>query len=341
MTGNYRSSSFYAMGIGIETTPGTYMAPSVFLPYANGDPDLGITDSPFQGHIGYRDSNYMTTRDKVDPKFDLKMPAWPENGLEHLLYLLLGSKVSTELGSGPAYSHVMNQANVLPTCSITKWANISGQVEPQAWEGCMVNEMKIDMPQPGLINLDVNFLTRELDLSQTQPTQTFSGAIPFQFGQCAMQLGTVATPGTLAPFSSPTKFSLDIKNNVSAEHMMDGTLSPNLIVPGPFDVSGHIEFPYADWTELKGYLSGSSTGTSATTTILDRALSITATGANIASTYNYLWSLNLPKLNMKALKINDSDKAAIKYAFDFQGKFNGLTSNTISSTVQSKLVSIV
>ena len=64
----------------------------------------------------------------------------------------------------------------------------------------------------------------------------------------------------------------------------DGKLAPNILVAGPIEISGSLEFPRGSNTELNKYLDGASAGSATTigSTILDRTLALNLTGENIA-----------------------------------------------------------
>jgi len=332
----YRTGNYYAGGIAKEATPGTYVPPVRYLPYSKLDFDPGITDEPLKVHTGRRGSEYKMMRTKAEPKGNLEMPAWPENGLEDAFLGALGSVTSAQQGSTSAYLHTFSESNSLPTFSITKWAGSLG--EPQAYTGCMVNSLKLDYASGSPVNMAVEYVTNSVDFSKSAPTQTYAATEPFTFNDFTCKLGDYGIAPTAN--SNVTKASIEIKNNIDSLKTANKKMEPSIKIPGQLEITGRIEFPFGSLDEYKRYLGGSATATTVDDIISDRAITLQLTGANIASTYNYDLSITLPRANLINLKPDGSGDDPIMYGFDFRALYDNATQKMVTASVTSKLTSV-
>jgi hypothetical protein len=334
----YRTGNYYAGGIAKEVTPGTYVSPVRYLPYSKLDFEPGITDEPLKVHTGRRGSEYKMMRTKAEPKGSLQMPAWPENGLEDAFLGALGGVSSAQQGSTSAYQHTFTESNSLPTFSITKWAG--SLQEPQAYTGCTVNSLKLDYASGSPVNMSVEYVTNSVDFSKSTPTQTYASTDPFTFNDFTCKLGDYGVAPTAN--SNVTKASIEIKNNIKSLRTANKKMEPSVKVPGQLEVTGRIEFPFGNLDEYRRYLGGSTTANTVDDIITDRAISLQLTGANIASTYNYDLTIDLPRVNLINLKPDGSGDDTIMYGFDFRALYDNATGSKkmISSSVTSKLITV-
>lgn len=274
----YRTGNYYAGGIAREATPGTFVSTStpgayVYLPYSKLDFDPGITDEPLKAHTGRRGSEYKMMRTKAEPKGSLEMPAWPENGLEHAFLGAIGTVTSTLQGSG-ATLHTFAESNSLPTFSIIKWAG-GGIGEPEAYAGCMVNSLKLDYASGSPVNMGVEYLTSNVDFSQTVPSSfSYASADPFTFNDFICKLGAYGTFAVTATTDVDTTADTITK---TSHGMITGdavTLAGTLPSPLVATTTYYVIFVDANKFKLAASKANASAGT---------AIDLTTTGSGSIS----------------------------------------------------------
>jgi hypothetical protein len=329
----------YVMGMAKETVLGTYVAPTCYLKYVTGPWDEGIAEQTIPTHDGTRSPGLMIRTEAV-PQMPLAIPAWPENGLEQLLYGALGNKnAPVPNGSSPiAYSHVMpvtqgNPATSLPSWSFTEWANGIATEAAMVHTGCMINDLQLAATGPGVVNLAATIVGNPLDLSHTAPTQTYAASNPFTFDQLTTLVDAVSM--------KLTSFNLEVNNNIGAGlNLADGTLLNTLRAPGELDISGQLAYPFMDQGDLMKYLGGTGSSTAITNIILDHALTVNFTGPVINGANTYLLSFVFPRIKLTKPTINFDDSGnPITYGFTWTA-LPATNGTLVTATVQSKLAAI-
>lgn len=336
-----RNREVYRAGLGIETTANTYKSPTVMLMCDKIGLSPNITDTDLNPMTGIPGDSY-TIREKAEPGGSLESWAWPEAGLEQLLKMVFGAASSTRNipSTGVSYTHEFSQdRNVMLSASIIRLAQALTAKEPQAYVGCMLKKLTFGFNGPGPIQMTAEFDASNLDLSQSAPSLTKTVAAPFVWGDFQAKLDNSHS-------GKVTKATIVIDLATDPMYGDDNSLSPGIKTYTDFKVSGRLEFPYEDWDELKNYIGGSTSATTIGRIIKNRTLQLTCTGANIETTYNYLFDFKMPKINFKSLDNDkDNDKTEM-YGFDwvaqyYDGSDTGLGTNKIASaTVVSKLATI-
>lgn len=335
MTDTYTTGKYNGVGIAIETTPGTYKAPTSYIPNTKVSLDPGITDESIDVNIGKATSKFLVARNKAEPSGEIDSPAWPENGLEALLKAMIGDATSAVQGATTAYKHTYTESTSIPSISVTKWNEKQGTVE--AMPGCYLNGLEFSYDGPGVVNMVAKFDGMDFDTSQTKPTITLSTAKPFNWGNFKCLIDGTQN-------STVTKASISMSRTMNKDYGAhgDGKLAPNILVAGPLGISGSLEFPRGSNAELNNYLDGTSAGAATTigSTILDRTLALNLTGANIAETYDYDLLFSLPRVNMTKVDPFGDDENTQKYAWAWDALYDTVTSKTLSASSTSKLTAI-
>lgn len=332
---SYTTGKYNGAGIAIEDTPGTYKAPTTFVPNTKCTFGPGITDDVIDVNIGAATTKFLTNRTKAEPSGELDFPAWPENGLEPILKAMIGSATSAVQATTAAYLHTYTESVNPPTISVTKWNEKLGTVE--AMPGCMLSELDLSYDGPGTIDVTAKFVGADFDTSQTKPTITLSTAQPFNWGQF-----TCLIDGTQN--ATVTKAAINIKRTINQDYGAkgDGKLSPNILVANPLDIAGSLEFPRQDNTELNKYLDGASAGSGTTigSTLSDRTMALALKGPLIASTYFYGLTFNLPRVNMTKVDSFGDDNKTQSYSWDWDALYSATAGHALTATSMSKLTAI-
>ena len=149
--------------------------------------------------------------------------------------------------------------------------------------------------------------------------------------------GVHTVTNTVSQNTTVTKANIEIKNNIKALRTANKKMEPNIKIPGQLEITGRIEFPFANLDEYKKYLGGNTAANTVDDIILNRSINLQLTGANIASTYNYDLTIDLPRVNLINLKPDGSADDTIMYGFDFRALYDSTAQKMISANITSKL----
>jgi hypothetical protein len=332
-------------GLGIEATPGTQVDPSVYIPYE----DIGTKDEdtiviPTENR-GTFDNAYHVVRTAADGQVSLKCDAFPEMGLEHLLYGLFGAK-STATTATNAYTHTFTQANTAPTFSVhsgltTADAGAAKPI-PRVYNYAMVDGFKLDFKEKETVKLDATLESASVNLDTTPATPTYASnnPRPFVFPDLTFKIADFGSSATQDPYVQT--LSLDFKKGVQKEWIANGSLGAGVMVPSIFELSGKFSKIFTDMQYYKDFL-GAGSPTAFSRTLLYKNVSFELTGDEIPSSSpstNYAMTITIPKCLITTNDVKWSGDGVVKNDLDFRAVYDTVTSKTASMTVTSGLSSI-
>jgi hypothetical protein len=323
--------------LGIESSPGTLIAPSIYLLMESLEPKTDITDYIPPERRGKRAKNYTSVRTGTDTKIQLKMDAFPEAGLEHLWYLALGGKTSAIQGAGPAYKHTMTQAANLPVASIYKnWESADSGLLPEAYAQCMLDSLSLSVKENDACKVTADFISQPIDIGQTDKTQTYPVVKPFVFPHMTFKWSDYGTG--VASETRCTSFDMELKNGVKTKFTANNNLYPSVFKATDFEVTGKLGIMFEDRTLQKSFLGGTGSQTTVQKTAILKNVEIEMIGELIASTYYYTQTIKLPRVLISDLSTGDDP---VEYQYSITAMEDSVTNKTIDAAVTSKLVSIV
>mgnify|MGYP006268105277 CR=1 FL=1 len=238
------------LGIAKETTRGTAVAASKFIPVAaNKLKATDVIDPLFDEGLRGSNTKYYAyvpgrTRSTVEwggPVYADTIP-WAVAGL-------LGTVTTT--GSTPPYTHVVTLENstaiggdVLPT-SFTLTDFYSANVRQYA--GCQVHDFNLSFSSEGLLDYDAK-ATGWASATTTAPTPTFTTVLPAPTWQGVVTIGGTAISNAIDGNISMTRPETPI-------YGIANTQNPFSIFVGPLETSGQIRFVMEADTELTRFLT--------------------------------------------------------------------------------------
>ena len=250
-----RPGSLSAVGLAKETTFGTPVTPTTFLPDTdcNVEPDPGwFTPQVMQG---VRDKQIYNMYGEAKYTGNIDGPLFPSNGIQLLTYAI-GSDVVT--GTVAPYTHTISEANTLSSITVEK--NVGGFQSLQ-FAGCRIGKVTLKVPtgdQAATITADVT--GQSVAILTTPTAVSVVNEIPFVFAE-----------GTLTAFGNAraeaTNIQVDIDNGLKSTYTFSGQHGPNFITPvtlavnGSFDVvwSSMNDAVYGDFNSLINGTLGSLT----------------------------------------------------------------------------------
>ena len=239
------------LGVAKETTKGTPVAPTAFIPVTKDklktaniiDPlmDDGLRGSSVAGAYNYIQGRTRSTVDFGGPVFADTVP-WAVAGL-------LGSVATT--GASAPYTH---------TISLKNDSTVGGDVQPtaftftdfyaadvRAYSGCQIHDFALSFDASGLLEYDAK-ATGWLSASASTPTPSFTTVTPTPVWQA-----TVSLAGT--PVAYTVSGSLNATRAVTPIYGLSATQNPYQVFVGGLSVTGQLKFVMENNAELTRFLS--------------------------------------------------------------------------------------
>lgn len=332
------------VGMALQTNAGTPSSSyNLFIP---------VTELPsLKGNIEkkwfqeYRNSSAEYNRfavTKISAEGDIKAPAYPSGGLEHLLYGVFGSMTSTQLSGGSVYQHDFVIDDTPPIFTVGKG------YDDQLMEGfsdVIIGSLDISYQAGNEITLSAGCMGRPTGLEATPSSTSYGTERALTFNDVGASLGGSANCDIK---------SMDIKIDRGVKSLRTmcaaAGLTDNVQYITTTNVSGTIDMFFTDYDEYKYWL-GSSTATEpdadASVSTTGRVLEVTATGQSIASSpateYSNEFTMTLPQIVYDTADISApwDDRMTIQFAF--KGTYDSAESagaEVISASVKSLLTTV-
>lgn len=321
---------------------GTAVAPTIFVPYE----DIGNSDDqtivyPTE-HRGSLDTTFNAIRTSAENKLSLKMDAFPEMGLEHLLYGVFGDKSVTGDGTATPYTHVFEQANVPPTFTFHSGITNTESMFPKVYSNAMLDSFKFSLKEKEQAKVDAEFATAPvvLDTADETPTYSAQDPVPFVFPELKFKWADYGTGATQDMYIQSVDF--EIKKNVKTEHTANNELGPSIFASTGFELSGKFSKIFQNLDEYKKFL-GSASATKFVNTVMYKNIELEMEGKaipGVTPVAKYKLNVVIPRVLVTKSDVKYSGDDILKYDFDFRAMKDNVTGKTASATLISKLASI-
>jgi hypothetical protein len=238
------------IGIAKETTKGTAVAPTSFIPVAVGKlKPVDVIDPLFdEGLRGSLVKNYNYIQGRVRSTFDFGGPVFPDT-FGFAVAGLLGSVATT--GSTAPYTHTVSLKNASavgadaqPT-SFTLTDFYAANV--RAYAGCQIHDVNLSFTAEGLLDYDAKAHGFESATAST-PTPSFSTVLPTPVWQATVSIGGSAVAYTV-------EGSINMSRPATPIYGISNTQNPYQIFVGALEVTGTLKFVMENDTELTRFLT--------------------------------------------------------------------------------------
>jgi hypothetical protein len=215
--------NLFYLGLAKEATPGTYVAPTVYLPVTNPKPAdviAAVKDEGLRGNNAVLQGQYPGISSAT---FDFDGDLYPDT-IGNLFAAIVGPDTVT--GTAP-YTHTFKTTTAQPpSYSLTYFDG----VETRGFPGCKCSDLSFKLDAKGALTYSSKWIGYP-SASESAPTAAFTALQPF--------LGWEHT-FTAAGASStrPVSVTWDFKRAVEAVHAATGTQAPREIFAPGLDVSG-------------------------------------------------------------------------------------------------------
>ena len=237
------------VGIAKETTKGTPVTPTVFIPVLASSlkPEDKYGSLFDEGLRGSLVKNYNYVQGRGNSTFDFGGAAFADT-IGYPIAGLLGEDVVT--GSAP-YVHTMSLKNATATAADAQPAAFTltdfYAANVRAYAGQQFHDFSLKFSSEGLLEYDAK-ATGWLSATASTPTPSFSTILP-----TPVWYGTVSVAGSTV--SNAVSGNLDMKRPVSPIFGIGNTQNPYQVFVGALEVTGKVTFLMEADVQLTNYLT--------------------------------------------------------------------------------------
>ena len=238
------------VGIAKETTKGTVVAPTDFIPVGKDTlKPVDVVDNLFdQGLRGSNVMNYNRIPGRTRSTFDFGGAVFADT-IGYALAGVMGACATT--GVSAPYTHVISLLNSLATDIDTQPISYTMTdfyaVDVRSYPGCQFSDFSLKFNADGMLEYDTK-TTGFASEVVSDPTPTFSTVLPTPVWQ-----GTVSIGGTAV--STAMEGTLEMKRAVTPIYGISQTQDPYQVFLGALEVTGTIKFVMENDSELLNYLN--------------------------------------------------------------------------------------
>ncbi len=278
-----------SVGIGVESTYGTYVAPTRWYEFTG--ESLKLEKNTVQG-AGLRVSSKVARSGRrvvttTQGKGDLEIECISK-GMGLLLQACLGTGAST-LVSGSTYQQNFTLSGSTAPSSLTIQKGVidaTGTVQAHTFRGAMVDSWELSAGNAEIVKLKTTFDLRDLDTAQgyVSPSYATGGSL-FHFAQGAVTIGgAVTAPTTNALATGGTAvanvrdFTLQCSNKIAADRFNFGGAGKKAKpIAGLRELTGSMTIEYDSNTIRDAYIADTELAVSLTFTSAESLSAGTAT----------------------------------------------------------------
>ena len=238
------------VGIAKETTKGTPVAPTTFIPVLANllkpvDMYGPLYDEGLRGSIV---KNYNYVQGRGNSTFDFGGAAFADT-IGFPIAGLLGEDVLT--GASAPYTHTVSLKNATATAADAQPASYTltdfYAANVRAYAGIQFHDFSLKFTSEGLLEYDAK-ATGWLSTTASTPTPSFSTILP-----TPVWYGTVSVAGTTV--SNAVTGNLDMKRPVTPIFGIGNTQNPYQVFVGALEVTGKVTFLMETDAQLTNYLT--------------------------------------------------------------------------------------
>lgn len=275
------------VGIGIEVTPGTPVAATVFPKWASLSMQ-GITEkTQLKSARGVRNETSDSRIRRKYSKGSLEVVPNSTNAAP-LFYLTLGS-ISSGSITDASYTHTITVQDSNASMKTATVMTEDGAIVTERYANCVVNTLNFDVSDD-YAKLSVEFIGGFPDTGTV--TETFAQFTEYTYSDMLAKFGTSFSNAASASATPLKAFSLNINNNVLLdEAFLSGAVTPVVggFVAGRLQITGSYSLQFSDMTELNKYRANTK-----------NALQVTLIGGLIGSSSTQDITIKLGKLILTA-----------------------------------------
>jgi hypothetical protein len=234
------------LGIAKETTPGTPVASTNYIPVTSITPKDNLTLLDDKGYRGSLVEVYDQVAGVLSGSLDFDGDVFPDT-VGFLLAGILGDVTTT--GASAPFTHtfaVLNTGGGQPTSYTLNDNYVAGN---RQYPGAKFSELGFKLSGDGLVTYSAKTTTFG-SATAVAPTSSFTSVQPLAGWKGVAQIGGVTQTGFLDA-------EVTIKRSVTVINPVDGSQAPASLWSGPVTVDGKATLIMEDDTQLTNYLGNS------------------------------------------------------------------------------------
>jgi hypothetical protein len=226
-----------SIGVGFESTPGTYTAPTKFIP-------IRSESLKYMLDINYTRPIIKTS---VDPVYAVKGPAHVEGDVELELttdtfpyFLHMARMTVNKSGSAPDFVYTFTPAATAQEANKVASLTVVRNAEVFGYTGCVVGGMSVTV-ENGMLVGTMRIVGRD-EADQSAPTESYLELAPLGADSLAIEIPSAS------PITDAGSFTFDLDDNAEAQFRL-GSLAAQYVGYGERSVSAEIERDFIDKTQ--------------------------------------------------------------------------------------------
>jgi hypothetical protein len=240
------------LGIAKETTKGTIVAPTDFIPVAKDSlKPQDMVDALYdQGLRGSNVLNYNYIPGRKNSTVDFGGAVFADT-VGYGLAGIMGACATT--GASAPYTHTISLLNSLTSGTDTQPISYTltdfYAVDVRSYPGCQFSDFSLKFNADGMLEYD----TKTMGFSSStvsDPTPTFSTVLPTPVWRGTVSIGGSAVTNAMSG-------NIDMKRPVTPIYGISNTQDPYQVFLGPLEVTGKITFIMENDDQLTNFLSNS------------------------------------------------------------------------------------
>lgn len=321
------------LGIGIESTAGTAVAASKYLPFVTCTV-RGIQEPiADESAKGVRDKTWGAITGKKRGEGDVEIYVDAENAA-YLLYPALGSiATATASGESSVYEHTITRKSSNPPKTVTLIYNDTQDTRKYVYS--TINNLELNVAD-GLATISANILskfpstgTASQSVSEERILAFKDYSVKFGSGANGTAALAAAASATATPLSS---FTLRINNNAEVQHL-SGDNDVAQVSMSEFEINGEYVLFYENTTNRDHY-----------ETMLDssnavRAMIVTFTGDSIGSAETEEIEIRIPNFHLTDRGIDTGVSGFITENPSFTAEYDPTETKTIQVKITNQTAS--
>jgi hypothetical protein len=238
------------IGIAKETTKGTIVAPTDFIPVAKDSlKPVDIVDPLYDtGLRGSNVVNYAYIQGRTRSTFDFGGAVFADT-IGYGLAGLLGSVATT--GASAPYTHTISLLNSLTSDvdvqPISYTLTDFYAVDVRSYPGCQFSDFSLKFNADGMLEYDTK-TTGWASSTVADPTPTFSTVLPTPVWR-----GTVSIGGSTV--ATAMEGSIEMTRGVTPIYGISNTQNPYQVFLGALEVTGNVKFVMENDSQLINFLN--------------------------------------------------------------------------------------
>ena len=238
-----------SVGIGRETTRGTVVVPSMWLPKVNFTVEDRVVKARVQGSYGNILGGDDALVAAINAQGDLEFEA-QDDGLALILYAVFGGLSTGAFNS--VYKHTLTIANSVQHQSLSLHMNdpIGSAAAPNGktvvYPRAMIDEFELSSRQGELVMCNASFLAGG-HKDWARQTESFSAQNKFTSKHASIKVAADLASLDAASTINVHELTLNIKKNTEIENSL-GTVQPVDILNKKIEISGKLKLTYEDRT---------------------------------------------------------------------------------------------